>query len=209
MPEEPEVNSLARFKKKSERLELESYSHCEVPAGCGGVVFRWRRGDRPIELLLHLFSPYEPRVWVDGEELASSRIDLAAGDHVLALHFPDADLSATLFMLAAQVPRKARREERRAFRTLPGGAWQYRLTEPPEGWSGDSAGVWQSFAPGRGDGWQRLMPGPAMPQPTAHGPARWRHHACTSAGAGPLAVPGGTGRGPVWVRYAFLLNDTE
>ena len=31
------LNTLNRFRKHSPRLLLEEYSHCEVPAGCGGV----------------------------------------------------------------------------------------------------------------------------------------------------------------------------
>ncbi len=30
------LNSLSRFSKKSSTMILEVYSHCEVPAGCGG-----------------------------------------------------------------------------------------------------------------------------------------------------------------------------
>ena len=35
------INKLHRFAKHSPRLVLHEYSHCEVPAGCGGVVLRW------------------------------------------------------------------------------------------------------------------------------------------------------------------------
>ena len=39
---EQQLNSLERFRKRSPRLLLEQYDSCEVPAGCGGVVLRWR-----------------------------------------------------------------------------------------------------------------------------------------------------------------------
>ena len=42
MADEQRLNSVDRFRKKSERLVLEEHGHCEVPAGCGGVVLRWR-----------------------------------------------------------------------------------------------------------------------------------------------------------------------
>jgi hypothetical protein len=36
------LNSLDRFRKHPGQLVLEEHGHCEVPAGCGGVVLRWR-----------------------------------------------------------------------------------------------------------------------------------------------------------------------
>jgi hypothetical protein len=34
------LNSLSRYTKRSPEYVLEEHSHCEVPAGCGGVVLR-------------------------------------------------------------------------------------------------------------------------------------------------------------------------
>jgi len=42
------LNSLDRFRKSKSGLTLEVYSSCEVPAGCGGAVLRWRRPGAPI-----------------------------------------------------------------------------------------------------------------------------------------------------------------
>ena len=42
------LNELERFRKTSSRLALEAHSHCEVPAGCGGVVLRWTRPGAPL-----------------------------------------------------------------------------------------------------------------------------------------------------------------
>lgn len=53
MPDrELKLNSISRFSKQSPRLVLEEHGHCEVPAGCGGVVLRWRGADDPIALKL-------------------------------------------------------------------------------------------------------------------------------------------------------------
>lgn len=42
MAEEPLLNSIDRFRKRPQRFVLEEHGHCEIPAGCGGVVLRWR-----------------------------------------------------------------------------------------------------------------------------------------------------------------------
>jgi hypothetical protein len=46
------LNELQRYRKTSGRLALKVHSHCEVPAGCGGVVLRWRRPGAPIGIAL-------------------------------------------------------------------------------------------------------------------------------------------------------------
>ena len=46
--EGPKLNGPDRYRKRSPRLVLEEHSHCEVPAGCGGVVLRWINTDREI-----------------------------------------------------------------------------------------------------------------------------------------------------------------
>ena len=53
MPDrELKLNSISRSSKQSPRLVLEEHGHCEVPAGCGGVVLRWRGHDDPIPVKL-------------------------------------------------------------------------------------------------------------------------------------------------------------
>jgi len=49
------LNSLHRFTKHS-KLVLEAHSHCEVPAGCGGAVFKWVNPTSGIELRLQVRS---------------------------------------------------------------------------------------------------------------------------------------------------------
>jgi hypothetical protein len=50
------LNGLSRYTKQSPRLVLEEYSHCEVPAGYGGVVLRWRNPDQPLPMLVSSFA---------------------------------------------------------------------------------------------------------------------------------------------------------
>ena len=83
--EDLRLNTLNRFRKRSPKLLLEQYSHCEVPAGCGGVVLRWVDPASTIPAIVRVYCPGESKIFVDGNELGSSRVDLAAGAHVLAL----------------------------------------------------------------------------------------------------------------------------
>ena len=68
---------LNRMGKKG--LVLEEYSHCEVPAGCGGVVIRWARSDAPAEVRFVIPGP-DARIYVDGvEQGLEARIVLTPG----------------------------------------------------------------------------------------------------------------------------------
>jgi hypothetical protein len=79
------LNNLHRFRKHSPRLLLEEYSHCEVPAGCGGAVLRWVDPRVGTPAIVRTFAEAEIALWLDGAPLESGRVDLSAGTHVLAL----------------------------------------------------------------------------------------------------------------------------
>ncbi len=49
--DELKLNTIGRFVKRSPCLALEQHNHCEVPAGCGGVVLRWFNPSRGIPIL--------------------------------------------------------------------------------------------------------------------------------------------------------------
>lgn len=84
------INSIDRFTKRSSRLLLQEYSHCEVPAGCGGLVLRWVAPERGLPVRVKVASLGKCETWVDGEPLGWSRLDLAMGRHVVAVHVPGA-----------------------------------------------------------------------------------------------------------------------
>ncbi|MFV8750860.1 hypothetical protein ACNOYE_09960 [Nannocystaceae bacterium ST9] len=87
-PEDDEalrLNGLHRFRKHSPRLLLQEYSHCEVPAGCGGVVLRWIDREAGLPALVRLAALGPIDCWLDDVELRTTRIELSAGPHVLAL----------------------------------------------------------------------------------------------------------------------------
>ena len=82
------LNSV-RFDKQSPRLALEEHSHCEIPAGCGGVVLRWRkRTTIPVLLWLHVAG--EVQAFLDGAAQTSARPLVEPGEHVLALRIVSA-----------------------------------------------------------------------------------------------------------------------
>src|SRR3954471_21444558 len=101
MSDEMRLNSLERFRKQSDRLVLEAHGHCEVPAGCGGVVLRWRNPTAALPLLVHLYSPGKSELFLDGAAVVHTGNDVAPGEHVFAFVLEDADLSAGLFMFVA------------------------------------------------------------------------------------------------------------
>ena len=79
MAEEPLLNSIDRFRKRPERIVLEEHGHCEIPAGCGGVVLRWRNPQTAVPVTIHLYTPAKIACFIDGAPLQTGRIDLAPG----------------------------------------------------------------------------------------------------------------------------------
>ena len=90
------INTLHRFAKHSPRLTLREYSHCEVPAGCGGVVLRWTDPSDGLVAFVRLESPNaNVDAWLDGTEILTSTQALGTSAHVLAVHLTRHTLSPT------------------------------------------------------------------------------------------------------------------
>ena len=68
-----ELNSLGRYGKSGSRLVLEEHGSCEVPAGCGGAVLRWRNPDSGLLFLLHAFGNNKGSILLDGVAPSSAR----------------------------------------------------------------------------------------------------------------------------------------
>jgi hypothetical protein len=101
MADEQRLNSVDRFRKQPGQLILEEHGHCEVPAGCGGVVLRWRNPSSPLPVTVTLYTPVEAASFIDGAALQTGKVYLAPGTHVVAVVVEGADLSAGLIMFAA------------------------------------------------------------------------------------------------------------
>jgi hypothetical protein len=83
--EDLRLNTIDRFRKRSLKLVLEEHGHCEVPAGCGGVVLRWTDPAGGIPVRLWLFAGEGSVLRIDGEPTTSSRPVLGYGMHALTL----------------------------------------------------------------------------------------------------------------------------
>src|SRR5438067_8150882 len=135
---EQQLNSLDRFRKKPERLVLEEHSHCEVPAGCGGVVLRWRNPHAAVPLRVHFYSPARAALFLDNAPLSSGRPELSPGEHLLALALEEIDLSSGIFLFVARHdPQTSRGHTPSSVQETPqkvlgvgDGSWRFTLEEP-------------------------------------------------------------------------------
>lgn len=225
MSDELKLNSVDRFRKRPERLVLEEYSHCEVPAGCGGVVLRWRGPDAELPFTVRLYTAGKARSWLDGEELVGSLVHLAPGAHVLAFALEDADLAAGLLAFSARHDPKEYQSSGRAPAEAPvkvvtkgDKTWKFALAAPPDGWTdptfdvGDWSALVKRPAPELGErdfGSYAIAEcarqgaaclGLAVPAAEDERPAWWRRVLGRKVGPKAAAV-----KGSIWVRKAFTV----
>jgi hypothetical protein len=205
MAKQPELNSLERFRKRSERLVLEEHSHCEVPAGCGGVVLRWRTPEAlGYRLNITVHSPFRVVCGIDGTERESSRTVLSRGRHVLTLSIEDANPASGLFLLAAvygeyaPYPHLPPDLQAKVLRLLSAddGTWKYALGEAPADWT----------APTFDDAdWPALVGTDLPPEPARNEIGHYGYQRCVEAGAVCLRLPpnAATARTAVYVRRTF------
>lgn len=81
---------LNRFRKQAQSAILEEYSHCEVPAGCGGAILRWVRPGSPCTLDLRVVASPDAVVRLDGRVPESERVTVEPGEHALTIEMPEA-----------------------------------------------------------------------------------------------------------------------
>jgi hypothetical protein len=153
------INTLHRFAKHSPRLVLQEYSHCEVPAGCGGVVLRWLDPAQGVPVSIRMVGlNADSETWLDGAPLASSRAQLASGRRVIAFHLRRKTARPLLFTLGVHPDSDDDRD------LVHAGAPRWCVTEqaPGSGWQAagfDDAG-WAAPAPpaagfaGAREGWE-------------------------------------------------------
>lgn len=195
------VNDLARYEKASERLVLEDYSSCEVPAGCGGGILRWIDPREALPLTLRIWTARGAEVFFDGAPVRSSRIDARLGAHVLAIalrHDGDAPAQLALSLCysdetepsAALEPTRDRSIGRRLDVLSGAGAAIVGASRDPGG------DAWR--LPGFDDsGWRALAPVKAA-EPSSAG---WHLQAILKTGACIVGLQ--DARSDVWVRCSF------
>ncbi len=204
MSDEQRLNSLNRFRKDPGQLILEEHSHCEVPAGCGGVVLRWRtRAVLPV--IIWCYQSESGKWFLDGAELTNGRVDLPAGRHVLACAFPAVDPSSALILLAATEnlrpgastsPVETARQPLKVV-SAEDGSWKYTLEEPDNDWALPSfdAGNWPALS---------VVPAPSFPE---NGSEPYQVRNCVELGAACLGLPRPASVGRVGSWWRRLLGS--
>ncbi len=196
------LNSLSRYSKQSSEYVLEVHSHCEVPAGCGGVVLRWRNPRRAIPLEIWMYAAGDFHFFLDGAEPASARPLVPYGDHVFTWVITGFDPAAPVLACSATYD-EAQHSPRitpptgqsAAILSAADGTWRYTRTPPPGTWTrpdfDDS--TWHSMVERRIDEEERRK--------------NYRLEYACKAGAQPLGVEGDGHT--VWIRRRFSLTQGE
>lgn len=204
---EQELNSLDRFRKKSDRLVLEQHSHCEVPAGCGGVVLRWHNPRASMPMILSLYTPEPAECFLDGVLLSSARLDLLPGRHILAVQLKSVTRVLLMFAAVHDSPQ-ARADSTSQSRnppvkvlSIPDTTWKFTLDPPSDGWK---------TAEFDDTSWQTLV---RVPTPQVEWNQHGAHqaHRCTEQGAACMGLPDAvqTSKVSVWIRKVFTLSLPE
>ncbi len=200
------LNTLERFSKKSDHLTLEEHGHCEVPAGCGGVILRWYNPSSALPVLFHVFNTSPAKGFINGVPMESSRPLVPPGPVVLAFEFKTAPLLQGLFMFGGvrSPDLNMRNRSQVLVRSGGDGAWRFTLSRPQEGWTlpDFDASSWGELV-------ERSLAPPSKDE--YHRRAAYDH--LREIGAQPIGIPtgqhvaaflGGLGKVPVWVRTVFL-----
>lgn len=201
------LNTLHRFRKHSPRLLLEEYSHCEVPAGCGGVVLRWVDPGAGTPAIVRSYVQGRIALWLDGAPLDSGRVDLRAGAHTLAIEITEIvapTQSRVASMLRRRRPAALLLSIARALSSdyegqpvvlltsQVGRAWRVSGEQPPEGWTAaefdDSQ--WPVAQPAELDAEQREA---------------WRARELQNHGAVAIALPSDR----AWIRVRFDVPELQ
>jgi hypothetical protein len=128
------LNTLHRFAKHSPRLVLHEYSHCEVPAGCGGVILRWYDRAQGAPAMVRVRGEeIEADCWLDGAPLASSFALLGAGARVLAVHVRRTQPSAVPRPFTVAITFDDDRGDNDLLARIPS-RWHAAAAAPAEGW---------------------------------------------------------------------------
>src|SRR5262245_59569135 len=202
------LNSLDRFRKQSPRLILEQHSHCEVPAGCGGVVLRWSNPFAALPLVVHLYSPGQSQLYIDSRPVENIGLELDPGPHVLAIALERVDRAGGLFMFAAV------HDPKRAHKQMPPGLAEgewWLLSAPDSTWRATTDALVESkpwIALDFDDsGWTPLARAVTSPQITSGQPGSHQAYWCNRHHAAFLVLPkaSASGMGRVWVRRKFVI----
>lgn len=199
------LNGLDRFRKHSSRVVVEAYSHCEVPAGCGGNVWRYSDAQSCLPLTIRVASGgVAQQIWLDGQQHTGSWMDLKAGRHRICLSIAPAASTNFLLLHLAYDPRRER------YVTGPVDALKaIQLKSDSSGWlvsAREPAGEWLEAQHEPGKNWVSpaifAANGVLKDKNTAY-----QFDAVINAGALPIGIQKHSGA--LWVQRTFELCLSE
>jgi hypothetical protein len=197
------LNTLSRYTKESPRLVLEEHSHCEVPAGCGGVVLRCRNPQTGVPLTVSFYSAGEAALYLDAVELANAKVLVPWGTHVFAVTVSDFDHNYAILGLAAGTDAMLDNRAGPAggppvtVSSMPGSNWKYTAEEPSGDW----------MQPGFDEsGWQPLVANSHSSE-EAKSMASYRIERITEKGGRLLGIARPASK--IWVRGKFNIEKPE
>ena len=198
------LNSLGQYGKSSSRLILEEHGHCEVPAGCGGVVLRWRNPNSGLLFILNLFGSGKATVLLDGKAVTSARPLIPFGEHVLSFAITDIERGSAAFGFAGihdesqlRFPSVSQPSGRKISILSAGdGSWKYVTMEPT-----DDAWTRAGFD----DSHWRSMIACEPPSLAKQDMQRYRLETILKFGGATLRIEGQSSR--VWIRKSFTITQ--
>lgn len=200
------LNSLARYSKTSPLLVLEEHGHCEVPAGCGGVVLRWRNPSHGVPLAIQAYTSGARELLIDGQPPLSALSLLPWGSHVCTLKISGFDPQYAVLSFAALYEEKATHFSRKGLITpirivsALDGSWKYTVTEP-------TSVAWQT-AEFDDTGWDTMVESEINPAVmTKNSPDSYSIKSISEKGGISLGIP--VPGEIVWIRKVFLLEQTS
>jgi hypothetical protein len=202
---ELKLNSLSRYSKQSPLFILEEHGHCEVPAGCGGVVLRWRDPRAGVPLVMRMYAAGECAVTLDGQAPPSARSVVPFGEHALGFVVSGFDPAylVLMFVAANDKPERSvsRVDDPVSVVTAADGFWRYTVRQPADdGWQ----------RPGFDDRGWRDMPRLDERRPPEDPKRDYDQYAVrrlADAGAVGLGVP--EAAQTVWIRREFTLQAPD
>jgi hypothetical protein len=194
------LNSLDRFSKRSERLLLEQYGSCEVPAGCGGAVLRWRNPADGLPLVFSTVLDANVTILVDSQPLSGSCLIVPPGDHILVAHFTDIkrESGPLLFSVSDGAVAKSSDNVKYVLKSAADGTWLATISAP-------EGNDWTTADYDDSD-WLALTEEEGFHPESLEANWKWRYGRKIEHGVVPLAIPSG---GQLWLRKRFHLGRGE
>lgn len=184
------LNSITRYVKFSPRFVLEEHGHCEVPAGCGGVVLRWRdpRVSVPVQLQIAILNADAWKARIDGSGPRTARPLLRPGPHVLVLDIVVQEGATPIVLFSAHADHQG---NALLLLSQPDGSCRWNPQEPPT-----EALSSADFDDAQ---WSPLVPGQLL----ADQAEEYRVKELLEAGAAPLTTGSRSKR--AWLRATFTV----